>query len=391
MSTENKTAIIAITENGKKLAKKVSKLLGDSDVYFKISTSNFNCGELIESATDIKSKNNIYYIDKKLKDFVGEVFSKYDKIVFIMAAGIVVRTIAPFIQSKFYDPAVLVIDEQGKNVISLLSGHIGGSNELTYKISGLIGANPVITTATDVNKKSALDMIAKKLNAHIDNFRESVKDVNAYLVNNKPVGIYIDGNYDIDLRGFEVLNANNNLIQRCCESQVLTNNVIKVNSQSPQKIVVVTDRRDINIKIDEDEKINFIEVDIIKVVPKDIVVGIGCRKGISSEFMYDSFLEFLYINNIDIKSIAKVGSIELKKDEKAIQDLANHLEVPFVTFSQNEISQIDDKYEKSDFVKRNVGVHSVSEPAAHLLSDGNLIVNKHKYSGITFALGRIKL
>ena len=172
---------------------------------------------------------------------------------------------------------------------------------------------------------------------------------------------------------------------------MLTNNIIKVNSQSPQKIVVVTDRRDINIKIDEDEKINFIEVDIIKVVPKDIVVGIGCRKGISSEFMYDSFLEFLYINNIDIKSIAKVGSIELKKDEKAIQDLANHLEVPFVTFSQNEISQIDDKYEKSDFVKRNVGVHSVSEPAAHLLSDGNLIVNKHKYSGITFALGRIKL
>ncbi|GAA0224131.1 cobalt-precorrin 5A hydrolase [Metaclostridioides mangenotii] len=413
MNTENKTVILAITENGRNLAIKVSDLLGGCDIYFKKSKSSISKEFFTENVKDLKcekdsnSKNNFFIIEKSFKEFVGDVFAKYENIVFIMATGIVVRSIAPYIESKFYDPAVLVMDEHGKNVISLLSGHIGGANELTHKICELIEANPVITTATDVNRKSSLDMIAKKLNAHVDNFRDNVKDVNSLLVNNKTVGIYVDGEYNIDLRGFEILNTSKQNDENNTEFKLVPRGVLKNElSLKPdiiRKIVVVTDKKTIDIEKDirEETKIkiknknndesNLSEADFIKVVPRDIVVGIGCRRDTSSKFMYESFVKFLDLNNIDINSIAKVGSIELKKDEKAINDLAKHLEVPFDTFSAEDISKVDELYERSEFVKKNVGVHSVSEPVAHIMSNGNLIINKHKYSGITFALGRIKL
>ena len=105
--------------------------------------------------------------------------------------------------------------------------------------------------------------------------------------------------------------------------------------------------------------------------------------------MKESLHEFSRINNIDINSIKKIGSIEIKKDEKAIIDLANYLNVPFETFTVKEISQIDHLYGKSEWVKKNVGVYSVAEPCAHLLSDGNLIIEKQKYTGITFSVGRV--
>ena len=107
-----------------------------------------------------------------------------------MACGIVVRTIAPLIENKFSDPAILVSDEKGKNIISLLSGHMGGANEMTLYISNLLNSNPVITTATDVNDKSSLDMIAKKLNAHIYDFRNKVLKINSMLVNDEVVNLF---------------------------------------------------------------------------------------------------------------------------------------------------------------------------------------------------------
>lgn len=201
MNIEGNIAIICITENGKKLALKINSLVNNCVIYHvKNKKSNL-----------VVEETCVHTVQKKLSDFVGEIFSKFDYIVFIMATGIVVRSIAPYIISKFSDPAILVMDEKGKNVISLLSGHIGGANSLTQYISSLIDANPVITTATDINQKASLDMIAKKLNAHIDNFRESVKEVNSMLVNNKCVGLYIDEGYQVDTRGFKLIESKDEL------------------------------------------------------------------------------------------------------------------------------------------------------------------------------------
>lgn len=360
MNTEAKLAIVCITENGKKLAFKINEKLPDSHIYLVKNKKN--------NLTNDSTNPSIFLVEKKVSELVGDLFSKYQSILFIMATGIVVRVIAPYIVSKFSDPAILVTDEKGKNIISLLSGHMGGANELTNIISNLIGANPVITTATDVNQKSSLDMIAKKLNAHIDDFRENVKDVNAMLVNNQDVGIYIDGDYIVDTRGFKILNNLNE-----------TNGF--------KKVIIISNKNSIdNINLKTLNKDKF-----IKVIPEDSVLGVGCRRDTDSNLLKESFVDFFDNNNIDIKSLKVIGSIDVKKDEKAIIDLSNDLDVEFKTFSKEEISKVDYLFDKSEFVKKNVGVYCVAEPVAHILSDGNLIIEKHKYKGITFSIGRLKL
>lgn len=382
MNTENNIAIVCITDNGKNLAVEIQKKLKEGQIYFVKKKSNEAFQEFCNIGNDdylmnndkieIKQQNseNIIRVEQKLKDFVPTIFNKYRYIVFIMATGIVVRTIAPLIQSKFQDPAVIVTDERGTNVISLLSGHMGGANEMTLYISHLIDSNPVITTATDVNNKSSLDMIAKRLNGYMENFRDNVLKVNSMIVNNKPVGLFIDGNYDIDTRGFTIL-----------EYEDILNLDKKHNEEinNLESIVVISNK----------QKLDFENQEIIKLVPKDIVLGVGCKKNIDSQHMKDSLKEFLHINNIDKNAIKAIGSIEIKKDEQAIIDLANYLGVPFRTFTVEEISQVDYLYSKSEWVKKNVGVYSVAEPCAHLLSEGNMIIEKQKFKGITFSAGRV--
>lgn len=349
---DKKIAILSITQNGKSLGLNIKNNIKNADLYFIKR-------DIVENET------NVIHINKRLKDFVPEIFNQYDYIIFIMATGIVIRTIAPLVVSKFSDPAILVTDEKGKNIISLLSGHMGGANEMTLYISDLINSNPVITTATDVNEKSSLDMIAKKLNAHIDNFRDNVLKINSMIVNNEKVGLFVDGNYLVDTRGF-VLDEKNTL-------------------KDIDNIVVISN------KVSIDTNLDFSNKNIIKVVPKDIVIGIGCRRDTDSEYMKDSLVDFLEQQNIDINAIKEIGSIDVKKDEKAILNLSKYLRVPFKIFTKEEISQVDYLYDKSEWVKKSVGVYSVAEPVAHLLSNGNLIVKKHKYKGITFSIGGIDI
>ncbi|RDY25789.1 cobalt-precorrin 5A hydrolase [Romboutsia weinsteinii] len=384
MNIDSNTAIICLTQNGKKLACKMKSLMNDGDIYFiqnkKDESSKENSSKTIQ--VNIEDNIEIYTVHKRIKLFVGDIFDKYNYIVFIMATGIVIRTIAHLVTSKFSDPAILVTDEMGTNVISLLSGHMGGANEKTLYISNLLHANPVITTATDVNKKSSLDMIAKKLDGYIENFRDNVKDINAMLVNNEPVGLYIDGDYDIDTRGFNVIGSLEELSD-CYSSN-------ETNRNKFEKIVVITNKNKLNS--DKLEiSISFESDKLIKLVPKDIVVGIGCRRDIDSHLLKDSLQDFLENNNIDINAIRKIGSIEVKKDEKAIIDLSKYLGVTFKTLSAEDISKVDYLFDKSEWVKKNVGVYSVAEPVAHILSGGNLIIEKNKYKGITFSVGRAKI
>ena len=354
---DKKIAILSITNNGRELALRIKEIMKDVDVFF------------IKKDTDYKN-DEITVVNKGLKEFIPQIFDKYDYLVFIMATGIVVRTIAPLVVSKFSDPAILVMDEKGNNIISLLSGHMGGANEMTLYMSDLINSHPVITTATDVNKKSSLDMIAKKLNGHIDDFRDNVLKINSMLVNNEEVHLYIDGNYKINHNGFTLYDE-------------------KTDLDKVRNLVVVTNKKDINEMLNKN--IENLNEKIIKVTPKDIVIGVGCKKNTDSDHMKNSLIKFLKEYNIDINSVKEIGSIEIKKDEKAIIDLAKFLDVKFKTFSVEEISKVDYLYEKSYWVKKNVGVYSVSDPVAHLLSEGRVIINKQKYDGITFSIGRIDI
>ncbi len=136
-----------------------------------------------------------------------EAFSSFSALIFIGATGIAVRVLAPLVNDKLSDPAVVVIDERARHVISLLSGHAGGANALTRYLAGMLDADPVITTATDVNELAALDTLAFQLNARMTDFRAAVKTVNQMLVSGKRVGLWCDGEFigalsRCDRRGF---------------------------------------------------------------------------------------------------------------------------------------------------------------------------------------------
>lgn len=348
-------AIIAVTENGKNTAEKIALELENVDVFFQ---------------------------KRGIKDLTGELFNKYECIIFVSACGIAVRCISPFLKSKFEDPAVLVVDDNGNNVISLLSGHIGGANEITLKIADVLNANPVITTSTDTNKKGALDVIVSKIGGYVENLRESAKLVNSYLVDDKRVGIYFDSDYEsekdsLNLSGFELIDEKTE-IDEIAKLDALVSVTDKLRCWVDEIIY--------NIKKDNEEKEDLI---YIKLVPRRIALGMGCRKNTETEKMIEEFSMFSALNNIHPAAIVKTGSLIIKKDEKCMIDLSKALCAEFNLFDVDEICTCDYMFDKSEFVKKNTGVYSVAQPSAYLLS-GNVISDKYKNNGTTFAFGRMK-
>lgn len=348
-------AIIAVTEKGKNTAEKIASELENVDVFFQ---------------------------KRGIKELTGELFNKYECIIFVSACGIAVRCISPFLKSKFEDPAVLVVDDNGNNVISLLSGHIGGANEITLKIADVLNANPVITTSTDTNKKGALDVIVSKIGGYVENLGKSAKLVNSYLVDDKRVGIYFDSDYEIEkdslnLSGFELIDE---------KTEIDAISKLDALVSVTDKLRCWVDEIIYNIKKDNEEKEDLI---YIKLVPRRIALGMGCRKNTETEKMIEEFSTFSALNNIHPAAIVKTGSLIIKKDEKCMIDLSKALCAEFNLFDVDEICTCDYMFDKSEFVKKNTGVYSVAQPSAYLLS-GNVISEKYKNNGTTFAFGRMK-
>lgn len=348
-------AIIAVTEKGKNTAEKIASELENVDVFFR---------------------------KRGIKDLTGELFNKYECIIFVSACGIAVRCISPFLKSKFEDPAVLVVDDNGNNVISLLSGHIGGANEITLKIADILNANPVITTSTDTNKKGALDVIVSKIGGYVENLRKSAKLVNSYLVDDKRVGIYFDSDYEsekdsLNLSGFELIDEKTEI-----DAIAKLDALVSVTD----KLRCWVDEIVYNIKKNNEEEEDLI---YIKLVPRRIALGMGCRKNTETEKMIEEFSIFSALNNIHPAAIVKTGSLIIKKDEKSMIDLSKALCAEFNLFDVDEICTCDCMFDKSEFVKKNTGVYSVAQPSAYLLS-GNVISDKYKNNGTTFAFGRMK-
>ena len=355
-------AIIAVTEKGKNTAEKIALELENVDVFFQ---------------------------KRGIKDLTGELFNKYECIIFVSACGIAVRCISPFLKSKFEDPAVLVVDDNGNNVISLLSGHIGGANEITLKIADILNANPVITTSTDTNKKGALDVIVSKIGGYVENLRESAKLVNSYLVDDKRVGIYFDSDYEsekdsLNLSGFELIDEKTEI-----DAIAKLDALVSVTDKLRCWVDEIVDKIDENVDRLDKHNLEKANLSYIKLVPRRIALGMGCRKNTETEKMIEEFSTFSALNNIHPAAIVKTGSLIIKKDEKCMIDLSKALCAEFNLFDVDEICTCDYMFDKSEFVKKNTGVYSVAQPSAYLLS-GNVISDKYKNNGTTFAFGRMK-
>lgn len=288
-----------------------------------------------------------------ISDWAGSAFKKAKSIVFVGATGIAVRAIAPHLKNKMKDPAIVCVDELGRYAISLLSGHIGGANILTELIASFIGAEPIITTATDINKKFSVDSFATSRNMIIGNM-VLAKDVSAAILEGRFVGLKSDH---------------------------------PIKGNIPEELTIA-DAGELGIYITSNSIKPF--KDTLKLFPKNHILGIGCRKGTPKEDIYKLVRVVLNLSDVSIKSVKLVASINLKKKEEGLLKFADDNDIPAIFFSSEELNSLPNiGYSRSDFVIKITGVDCVSERSAMAASiDGELIVKKVSGNGVTVALVR---
>lgn len=259
--------------------------------------------------------------------WIEDAWGTSELIIFVSATGIAVRKIAPFIKSKVEDPAVLVIDDNGKFCISLLSGHIGKANKYAEYVSEIIDAIPVITTATDINSVFSIDTWATECNMTIVN-PEKIKDVSRRALKGEVIDPYKDAEIGVYKK--------------------------------------VTDK--------------------LILVPRVLTVGVGCKKGTEPKKLLDFYSKVFNDNNIYECAVEAIATINIKRNEEAIINLCEEKGVDLKVFTSEELNRLEGEFTSSDFVKRTVGTDNVCERSAVLSNHGKLIVKKTSQDGMTMAI-----
>ncbi len=343
-------AIIAVTPNGAALAEKLRLSLDAAiDVYGK--RDKYGSNEAIKPFD-------------KMSDIIRQIFTQYDALIFFCAAGIAVRMIAPYIVRKDRDPAVIAVDEQGRFAVSLLSGHLGGANELTQKVSQILDAVPVITTATDVNGMTAPDIIAARLGLAVKPL-ENIKTLNMALLAGEKIAYYIDKAVP------DATQYKNRLKEQDIDAVIADTDSIK-SIKTPS--VLITDKAIQN-------------KNILCFTKHKLIAGIGCRRGIGREHIEGCLRQACHMINCDISDIVLISSTQLKADEQGILQTAEKYGIPVKFWGNDMLGQIILRYglQESPFVKKQIGIGNVCEAAA-LAGGVKLVLNKTKFEKVTVAL-----
>lgn len=303
---------------------------------------------------------------KDLKEYLGEIWGS-TAILFIGAAGIAVRMIAPYVRDKFTDSAVVVADENGQFVIPILSGHVGGAVELAEAAAQCTGGTAVITTATDVQKRFAVDVFAKK-NGLILADRECAKKISAALLEGKEVGMYSE---------WKIAGKLPEGIRFCRSLDEL---------EAYEFGIAVAGGMD-----GEGRKQKLSRARILTLVPKGIVVGVGCRRGLDTRRIQEGIGHALKELGICREQLAAIVSIDLKKEEQGILQAAEEYRVPFLTFTAEELRTTGEVSRASSFVEQVTGVDNVCERAVrYACRGGELLLPKTCLDNMTIAVGMKK-
>ncbi len=349
-------AIISFTPIGRETAGRIAEQLRKQE-YFIAQT--VKCAGMKDS------------YEGSLKNWTKEQFRTQDAIVFVGAVGIAVRAIAPYIVSKKVDPAVVVIDERANYCIPILSGHIGGANELTQIISGGVGAVPVITTATDINQKWAVDVFATKNDLHIGNM-EQAKYVSASLLQGQKLCLVIgeEGTFMGNIPdGLELsrISVKADVGKVTPRDDMQTQDAMKVSGIYIGPYVIRDSR-------------------ILSLIPKCIILGIGCKKGTDEALIRQAVQEVLKKENIHPEAVSLVTSIDLKAKEKGLLAYCEHQCVPFQTYPAEELQAVEGEFTTSTFVGQITGVDNVCERSAICAGGDRLLVRKTAGQGVTVAV-----
>jgi cobalt-precorrin 5A hydrolase len=310
-----------------------------------------------------------------LSEWTKEAFLAQDAICFIGACGIAVRTIAPFVKDKLSDSPVLVMDELGQYVIPILSGHVGGANELARRIAAKSGAAAVITTATDLHKKFAVDVFAKKNELSILN-KEGIVKVSSKILKGEPVTVAIQPDTELErANGLTPAGANYGL------SRIASGRI-------PEELTAVAYPPEETVDIVVSADPMALQKGTIRLKPKQYVLGIGCKKGKTREEI-QGFVQTVLLD-WNPQDIAAIASIDRKAEEPGIVEWANAYRIPFVTFTEDELNRVPGHFSSSIFVENQVGVDNVCERSAIKAAGpgSRLVMKKQAGNGITLAMAK---
>lgn len=328
-----KTAIFTYSRNGCRTVRKVLSCFLESE--YKVYTmERFNEPDFLP-------------IEKISEAFFGELFSWADAMIFVCSCGIAVRKIAPYVHDKCTDPAVICIDESGKYVIPVLSGHIGGANELAKIISEKLCAISVITTATDINNKFSVDTWAMK---------------KGFIIDSMPMAKAVSA---------EILERN---IPITCDFSITGN--------YPDGIEY-GDNGEIGIYIGYEKKSPFKKT--LRLIMPILHLGIGCRKGTKAEVIERVVESVLDTYNIDKRAVKSVSSIDIKSGEGGLLEYCKKNQWQIIFYTADELNKVQGDFTSSDFVRSITGVDNVCERAA-MLGAEKLIVRKTAADGVTVAI-----
>lgn len=327
-------------------------------------------------------KYRLQPLEKPLQEWIGIQWGKAD-LLFIGAAGIAVRMIAPWVKDKFTDSAVLVMDERGRYVIPLLSGHMGGAVEAAEKIAICTGAEAVITTATDVQNKFAVDVFARKNRLNLTD-KALAKQISATVLEGKPVGFYCA--YPLA----EETQIPKELI-RCESIEELKSFdcavAVMFDRMVTQDRATVSDRAETPDGVAASNETETPDNRILYLCPKNLVLGIGCRKGTAYKELKRELEQILKEAGASFDSVSAIASIDLKKDEPGIYALTQEYGIPFFTFSAEELKKVESVSSSSAFVESVTGVDNVCERAAlWYCPQGKLVTAKTKGKKVTAAI-----
>ena len=343
-------SVLVITKNGIKIGEKLKELFPNWDIFAPGKLSNEN--------------KNITWYSEPTTDKIIELFKNSNALICVFSLGAVIRLIAPHLKDKKTDPAVIVIDDKTNFVISVLSGHIGGANELTEEISIKLNALPVITTAADVNKTIAVDLVGREFNWKIDD-ETTVTKISAHMVNAESIGVFQQ-------------TGNKKWYKELPKNVIIYDSLEELKKSNSKAHLIISDK-----VIDND-----LSQESVIYRPQSLVIGIGLHWDTSKDTIKEGIEFCLEKFNLSSKSIAKLVSIKKPEDVQGLIDLGKEMQIPVEYIDREELAEIITP-NPSSTVKAFEGTASVSEAAAIKVSNGKLIVEKQKFPpNLTIAIAR---
>ena len=344
-------SIISFTEKGAHLSLKLLDMLSEEgeNAWLYTKCSKYRDGSI---------NKRLRYVYSNTDEWAKVQMSAKNGLLFIGACGIAVRAIAPWVVNKLYDSPVLVMDELGTYVIPILSGHVGGANEIAVKIAEMTGSIPVITTATDLNKSFAVDIFAKKNYLYIEN-KNGIAKVSSKVLRGEKINIAIESHgYGHDSRFANQIR------------------IVDFPPKQPVDVIITTGNCGYNADL------------VLR--PREYVLGMGCKRDKEPEKIAGYIDQTLTALGISKNQVYAICSIDKKRDEAGFLQWSSLERIPFITYSAEELEDVEGDFEVSQFVKSQVGVDNVCERAAlkGCGEGGELVYRKHASDGMTIAVAK---